>query len=150
MEIAILIFVSLIFLVQIVIFVGSKGAWTDLWQILSEIKESMSQIAESKRLSTILTVEAKKGLDITPEEFEPKREELRKNLHQVLDERLESKKGKIDDPDTWAFVILNHAGFDLFVDSNVRAKAQNALGRLLANNNVPAAKRFLTTLARNL
>lgn len=132
---------TLLVLIGMALYFGEK---------IREIAGALGKIAESDRLSTILTIEAKKDLDIKPEEFEPKKEQLRENMHQVLNERMEYKKGKIDEPDTWAFVILNHSGFDQFVEGDVRRKAQNALARLLTNKNIPAAKRFLTTLARNL
>lgn len=125
----------------------------EIKRILGQVAESLTAIAESKRLSTILTIEAKKGLDIKPEEFEPKKEELRKSMHSVLEEKVESykkKDGRIDQPDTVAFVILNHSGFDQFVEYDVKKKAQGALARLIANQDLSAAKRFLTTLARNL
>lgn len=44
-----------------------------------KLSASMGKIAESKRLSTILTIEGKKDLGIKPEDFEPKKEELRKS-----------------------------------------------------------------------
>lgn len=147
---------SLIICAAIIVIAGTALNFSTLtWMRdrILEIGNSLSQIAESKRLSTILTIEGKKDLDIKPEEFEPKKEELRASMHSVLEEKAESyrrKNGRIGDPDTVAFVVLNHSGFDQFVDAEVRGKARNALARLIANQDLPAAKRFLTTLARNL
>ena len=130
-----------------------EAIFSSATNLFTAVAESVKQIAESKRLSTVLTIETKKNLDIKPEDFEPKKEELRLNMLTALEEKLKvytSKTGRITEPDTLAFVIFNRSGFDKFVDDDVLRNARKALARLLANQDLPSTKRFITTLARNL
>ena len=108
------------------------------------IQESIMQIAESKRLSEILIIEGKKDLGIKPEDFEPKKEELRKTAHVAIE------KSKHPTPSTWAYCILKDSGLELFLDSKSRGNAEKVLGRLLANGNMQAVKGFLTKLVNAL
>jgi hypothetical protein len=106
--------------------------------------KAMEKIAESKRLSIILSIEAKKGIEITPEDFEAKKEELRKSALELIE------KEDHPQPSTWAYCVLEHSGISLFLDSDTFSKAKNALGRLRANKNMKAAKSFITKLINAL
>ncbi|OGI71056.1 hypothetical protein A3B84_02545 [Candidatus Nomurabacteria bacterium RIFCSPHIGHO2_02_FULL_35_13] len=122
--------------------------------VLKNMSDVTEAVVEGKRLSTILVVEAKKDISISAEEFEPKKEELKKNMLEALDKGVEmyrnKRSGRIADAGTVAYVTLDHSGFDQFVTSNVRSKAKDALARLIANQDVSGAKRFIAMLARNL
>ncbi len=125
----------------------------EIRKVVTEIKEAVESVAESKKLSTILSVEGKKDFEVTPEDFKPKREELRENMLTAFEKSLElykDKKGRITNPETVAYVVLDHSGFTQFVVTGVKQKVQNALARIIANQDISNAKRFITMLARNL
>ncbi|MEK7092707.1 MAG: hypothetical protein AAB907_03720 [Patescibacteria group bacterium] len=129
------------------------SATDDLVKTMSGISDSIEQIVESKQLSTILIFDEKKDLGIKPEDLKAKREALRDNLLESLEEQVRiysNKRGRITDPDTASFCTFNHSGFESFVTDETKKNARKALTRILANQNIPAAKRFLTRLAANL
>lgn len=129
------------------------GIVSQMKQSMVEMAEALKTIGESKRLSTVFLIEGKKGLDVSLEAFEPKREEIRQNMLDALEEKVldySNKSGRINNPDTLAYVILDRSGFENFVDSDTKSKAKQALARVLANQNISGAKGLITTLARNL
>ncbi len=104
----------------------------------------LAQIAASKRLSVILTVEAKAGIKVPdPQQFEPNRKVLRAKMLACLGHELDRKTPG----ETGAYCVLNRSGFELFVESEVRSNAQKALGRLIANGDEAGAREFVNTLA---
>jgi hypothetical protein len=130
-----------------------SGIVLQMKESMAEMTEALKVIGESKRLSTIFLIEGKKGLDISLEDFEPKREEIRQNMLDALEEKVSdysNKSGRIKDSETLAYVVLDRSGFENFVDSETRNKAKQALARVLANQNISGAKALITTLARNL
>ncbi|KKW45712.1 MAG: hypothetical protein A3A43_01025 [Candidatus Liptonbacteria bacterium RIFCSPLOWO2_01_FULL_56_20] len=126
------------------------GAQKAIVQEMRQVKESVVHIAESKRLTTILEIEAKKGLDVEMGDFEAKRDALKAALLVQLEEQLGKDKAFRNQPDTMAWCVLDHSGFKLFVESDVSQKAQKALGRLLANGDVAKARKFVVGLANAL
>ncbi len=126
-----------------------KSLFASIDERMDLLVKTMSQIAESKRLSTILTIEGKKGIDIKPEDFEPKREELREKMLAVMEEKRGAYERK-GSASTWAYCILDHSGFNEFINADTQLKVKPALARLLANGNNVATKRFITMIVRNL
>ncbi|MEK7212082.1 MAG: hypothetical protein AAB686_00195 [Patescibacteria group bacterium] len=126
------------------------GAQKAIVQEMRQVKEAVVRIAESKRLTTILEIEAKKGLDFEMGDFEAKRDALKAALLVQLEEQLGKDKTWRNQPDTMAWCVLDHSGFKLFVESDVAQKAQKALGRLLANGETEKARKFIVKLANAL
>jgi hypothetical protein len=103
----------------------------------------LDRIIEGQRLSTIIKLEPT-SLEISPEDFEANKEILKQKLLDVFAEE------KHPSPSTRAYCILNHSGYDIFVEGNTRLKIQNALARLLVNNNTTKTKRFLGKIVKQL
>ena len=116
---------------------------------IRRVSISLEQIADSKRLSMVISIEGKKNLDITPEDFEPKKEII---LTKMLEElsSVDARKRWEDDPQTFAFVILDHSGFNLFIESSLSLKLQKTLGRLLANHEFSKAGRIIKQMVKAL
>lgn len=139
---------SLSLIAEVVSFIGFFGIiFSVVYMIVVQrrISLSLSKIAESKRLSTILSIEGKE-VKTTPEDFEPNKKEILNKLLKALEENKDTNYN----PDTYAFVILNHSGWDSFVTNESRSNAKKALSRLLANGDMEKAKIFLTDLANQL
>jgi hypothetical protein len=110
---------------------------------------TLSKIAESKRLSTIFSIEGKKVKSV-PEDFEPNRERILKSMINTMEdarERYENGKGSVD---TWAVIILNYSGFDAFVSRETVEGSKKALIRLLSNGDMEKVKVFLTDIVNQL
>jgi len=90
-------------------------------------------------------------MNIKPEEFEAKREEIRAKMMAALDERVATRKKNPNfAPSTVAYCVLKDSGFEEFAADGVHLKAQNALARLVANDNIPGARRLITLFANSL
>ncbi len=146
--------VIVVLIVSMVLFpVFLKVFLKEIQKQVMEVKEAVETIAESKRLSTVLLVKGKEDIEITSKDLQPKGEELQKNMLDAFESSIETyknKKGRVTQPDTVAFVILNHSGLDQFVDFDVKKKISNALSRLIANQDFSGVKRFISTVAKNL
>lgn len=110
---------------------------------IRETTEAMKLIAASKRLSTYLTIERKNDIAISPEQFEVNKEILLGRMIAELDEQVE--RGRNDhNPGSAAWEMVGgRTGFDAFVTTNVKLAASNALARLLANNDIDGARKFV-------
>lgn len=122
-----------------------RGIARRVFHEISEIRNAISQIAESKRFATILTFESKKGdIDIVPKDLVPKKEELRKRLFEAIETE------NHPNPDTWGYCVLERSGARLFLERDAAQKVQAAFGRLRANGNMKAAKGLATKLVNAL
>lgn len=108
-----------------------------------EIVDQLRRIAEGQRLSMVLSI-GPSSLTIDPAEFEPKRDAVRERLLKAFETE------KHPNPDTRAYCILDHSGWGTFVDGKTFQSAQTALGRLLTNNDIEAARKFVAALADQL
>ncbi|MFA7201606.1 MAG: hypothetical protein WC099_01240 [Candidatus Paceibacterota bacterium] len=147
LSISILIILAIGFMFWIFIFVCRKVA-----ERFNRMEESLKQIADSKRLSTLLTIEGKTNLEISEQDFAPKKEVVKNTMIRILTEKenVYGPSGSNTNPDTWAFCIIYNSGYAAFISSDTANKAKLALTRPLTNNDIPAAKRFISTLVRNL
>lgn len=122
-----------------------RGTARRVFHEISEIRNAMSQIVESKRFATILTFESMKAnVDIAPKDLAPKKEELRKRLFKAIETE------NHPNPDTWGYCVLERSGARLFLERDAAQKVQAAFGRLRANGNMRAAKGFATKLVNAL
>jgi hypothetical protein len=104
---------------------------TAFWNELKKISATLTFMVRGEQLATIFEI-GPKSLKVSPEDFVPKKEELRgRLLRAVVDE-------DHDNPSTWAYCVLGESGFDQFVDGETRLKTQNALARLRTNNDKEA------------
>ena len=86
----------------------------------------LSKVIQGQRLSTIIRIEPA-TMKIFPKEFLPKKDLLKKKVLEAFQDE------KHPCPDTLAFCILNHSGFNGFVEGSTRQNIQRALARLLVN-----------------
>ena len=108
-----------------------------------EIVTELHRLAEGQRLSMVFAI-SPQSLTIDPADFEPQRPVIRERLMKAFETETHP------DPGTLAYCILDHSGWNEFVDGKTFQDAQKALGRLLANKNTKAAKKFLGTLVDQL
>ena len=109
----------------------------------TEVLKKLDCVIEGQRLSAVLKLEPA-SLKIKPEDFEANKPVLKTKLLKCLDSE------RSPDADTKAFCILNHSGWDAFVESETRRNAQVALSRLIANEDKAAAVWFLEELVDKL
>ena len=135
-----------VFLLLVAVYWGLRLARNQL----DDIAEKMAAIVESQRLSTVLKIEPA-SLKVDPAKFEPNKERL---LGRMIEELLVSKNWVPGnwkrDPSTAAFCVLNHSGFDQFVDAETRGGVQNTLARLIVNGEMDEARRFLQEVVDKL
>lgn len=112
-----------------------------------QILDRLNALVESQRLSVILKLEPA-SLKISPEQFEPNKEGIKARMFQVLEQKKSAYRN--DDQNTYAYVVLNHSGWDNFVTGETRGDAQAALARLLANGDENAVKAFIEELVDKL
>lgn len=149
MEITFIVFLTILFTV------GSIGIGFCVFQFvqhknqletqLQDIKNMLAYIAKGHQLSTILDI---KGavLSVSPEQFEPRKEVLLK----AVEEQINIKAGMYEEPDTWAFVVIQHSGLHSFLDGNTRQGMQKALARLRANGDNEGALNFARDIVNQL
>lgn len=111
--------------------------------IQGKIYQSLSRIAESNRLSVVLSIEGK-NVKSVPEDFAPNKEVIKKRLLDALE------KENHPNPDTLAYCILSHSGFESFVNGNAWTNSKKALSRLLTNGDMEKVKVFLTDIVNQL
>jgi hypothetical protein len=78
---------------------------------------------------------------VSPEDFKINAAKLRTKLVHGLETKNHSDVG------TLAWTILNHAGFENYVESDSRKEIEKALTRLLINGDSDATRRFLESVA---
>jgi hypothetical protein len=109
---------------------------------LMEMKDAIKQIAASKRLSTYLSIEAKKGLVIAPEQFEANKVLLEKKMLDELEEQIRRNR-MASDPSGAATLVKLRTGFSEFVEWETANGFSSALSRLFANNDIDAARKLI-------
>lgn len=107
--------------------------------IVSELR----RLTEGQRLSTVLSI-SPASLKIDPSVFEPKRSAVRERMLKEFETQ------NHPNPGTRAYCILDHSGWEKFVDAKTFLAAQNALGRLLVNDDKVAARSFVEELVDKL
>ena len=115
------------------------SAKTDLAPILARL----DGVIEGQRLSVLLAI-APASLKVDPAKFEPNKERLKS----LLLEKLATVQHP--DPSTRAWCVLNHAGFEEFVDYDTSKGVKNALARLIVNGEMGEAQHFLREVVDKL
>lgn len=115
----------------------------DFWRELKKISAALTFMVQGQQLSTVFEL-GPKSLRVRPEDFEPNKEQLRKNMLRIVVEESHPQ------PNTWAFCVLDHSGWRQFVDSETYSQAQNALGRLRANDDKEAILNLVNDLVDQL
>lgn len=111
-----------------------------------KISRSLSKIAESKRLSTILSIEGK-NVKSVPEDFVPNKTKILEQALEVMDKWIEYYREN-PSPSGYAFRILDASGWRHFVKN--KNEVEDKLACLLANGDMEKVKVFLTDIVNQL